>query len=145
VATYAADAPPGSTPQWGTTLFLNDGTGAFQLVDGAQFIGTTTTPPNGNRWGLGSFVPTVVSPGRTEGIVYHTVFGGQAVGLNLFKVVANGALGTGPNFVDPATLGVPGFNEFFYLRHYPDAAAAVQAGQYTSGLAHYLAVGKARG
>jgi predicted phage tail protein len=65
--------------------------------------------------------------------------------LNLFKVVANGALGTGPNFVDPATLGVPGFNEFFYLRHYPDAASAVQAGQYTSGLAHYLAVGRARG
>jgi hypothetical protein len=145
VGTYATDPPPGTSPQWGTTLFLNDGTGAFQLVDGAQFIGTTTTPPNGNRWGLGSFVPTVISPGRTEGIVYQTVFGGQARGLNLFKVVANGALGTGPNFVDPATLGVPGFNEFFYLRHYPDAAAAVQAGQYASGLAHYLVVGRARG
>jgi hypothetical protein len=145
VGTYATDPPPGTSPQWGTTLFLNDGTGAFQLVDGAQFIGATTTPPNGHRWGLGSFVPTVISPGRTEGIVYQTVFGGQAVGLDLFKVVANGALGTGPNFVDPATLGVPGFNEFFYLRHYPDAAAAVQAGQYASGLAHYLAVGRARG
>ena len=56
--------------------------------------------------------------------------GCPATGLNFFKVVANGALGTGPNFVDPATLGVPGFNEFYYLRQYPDAAAAVQAGQY---------------
>jgi hypothetical protein len=150
VGMYSTDPPPGTSPQWGTSLFLNDGTGAFQIVDGAQFIGATTAPPNGNRWGLGSFVPTVVSPGRTEGIVYQSVggcgtAGCPAVGLNLFKVVANGALGTGPNFVDPATLGVPGFNEFYYLRHYPDAAAAVQAGQYASGLAHYLAVGKARG
>ena len=68
-----------------------------------------------------------------------------ATGLNLYKVVANGAIGTGPNFVDPASLGVPGFNEFYYLRHYPDAAAAVQAGQYPNGLSHYLAVGKAKG
>jgi hypothetical protein len=59
-------------------------------------------------------------------------------------VVANGSIGTGPNFVDPATRGVPGFNEFYYLRHYPDAAAAVESGQYPDGLAHYLAVGRAR-
>jgi predicted phage tail protein len=83
--------------------------------------------------------------------VYETVNGsgspasGPARGLNLYKVVANSALGTGPGFVDPATLGAPGFNEFYYLRHYPDAAAAVQSGQYASGLAHYLAVGRARG
>jgi hypothetical protein len=128
VGTYSTDPPPGTSPQWGTTLFLNDGTGAFQMLDGAQFIGTTTTPPTGNRWGLGSFVPTVITPGRTEGIVFQTVFGGQARGLNLFKVVANGALGTGPNFVDPATLGVPGFNEFYYLRHYPDAARQCRPG-----------------
>src|SRR5262249_56656113 len=68
-----------------------------------------------------------------------------APGLNLYKVVADGSIGTGPNFVDPAPLGAPGFNEFYYLRHYPDAAAAVQAGQYPTGLAHYLAVGKAKG
>lgn len=151
VGTYSTDPPPGTSPQWGTSLFLNDGTGAFQIVDGAQFIGATTTPPNGNRWGLGSFVPTVINPGRTEGIVYQTVGGCgapggcPAVGLNLYKVVANGALGTGPNFVDPATLGVPGFNEHFYLRRYPDAAAAVQSGRYASGLTHYLAVGKNNG
>jgi hypothetical protein len=153
VGTYTTDPPIGSaSPRWGTTLFLNDGTGAFQVVDGAQFIGTTTTPPNGNLWGLGSFVPTIVRPGRTEGIVWETTGGCgaatggcPAAGLNLYKVVANGALGTGPNFVDPATLGVPGFNEFYYLRHYPDAAAAVQAGQYSSGLAHYQAVGASKG
>ena len=68
-----------------------------------------------------------------------------ATGLNLYKVVANRAIGTGPDFADSAALGVPGFNEFFYLRHYPDAGAAVQAGQYASGLAHYVAVGRTRG
>lgn len=150
VGTYTTDPPAGTSSRWGTTLFLNDGTGAFQVVDGSQFIGTTTTPPDGHRWGLGSFVPTVISPGRTEGIVYESVGGCgtpggcPATGLNLYKVIANGALGTGPDFVDPTALGVPGFNEFYYLRHHVDAATAVQSGQYASGLAHYLAVGRSK-
>ncbi len=137
--------------QWGTTVFLNDGTGAFQVVDGAQLLAAvTTTPSNGHQWSLGAFIPTVVNRQRIEGIVFESVGGCgveycPATGLNLYKVVANGAIGTGPNFVDPASLGAPGFNEFYYLRHYPDAAAAVQAGQYPTGLAHYLAVGKVKG
>lgn len=137
--------------QWGTTLFLNDGTGAFQVVDGAQLLAAaTTTPSNGQQWSLGAFVPTMVNPQRTEGVVFESV-GGCGLGfcategLNLYKVVAAGAIGTGPKFTDPAARGVPGFNEFYYLRHYADAAAAVQAGQYADGLAHYLAVGRAKG
>jgi len=137
--------------QRGTTLFLNDGTGAFQVVDGTQLLGSvTTTPSNGRQWNLGAFVPTKVTPQRTEGIFVESVGGCgagvcAAVGLNVYKVVANGAIGTGPNFTDSAALGVPGFNEFYYLGHYVDAAAAVQAGQYSSGLAHYLAVGRSKG
>lgn len=136
--------------QFGTTVFLNDGTGAFQVVEGEQLFGVTTMPPTGQRWSLGSFMPTKVTPGRTEGLVFETPGGCglgfcPAVQLNVYKLVADGSLGTGPNFVDPTTLGVPNFNEFYYLRHYPDAAAAVQAGQYASGLAHYIAIGKARG
>lgn len=135
---------------FGTTVFLNDGTGAFQVVEGEQLFGATTSPSDGRRWNLGSFVPTKVKPGRTEGIVVETV-GGCGLGFcpavrwNVYKVVADRSLGTGPNFVDPATLGVPGFNEFYYLRRYVDAAEAVQAGQYASGLAHYIAIGKAKG
>lgn len=92
----------------------------------------------------------MVNRQRMEGIVFDGVGGCSveycpAPGLNLYKVAATGAIGTGPNFVDPSSLGVPGFNEFYYLRHYPDAAAAVKAGQYPTGLAHYLAVGKANG
>lgn len=151
VGVYVTEFYAGVAPQMGTTLFLNDGTGAFQVVDGVQLLAAvTTTPPNGQQWNLGAFVPTVVNAQHMEGIVYESV-GGCAVefcpatGLNLYRVVANGAIGTGPNFVDPASQGVPGFNEFYYLRHYPDAATAVQAGQYPTGLAHYLAVGKAKG
>jgi hypothetical protein len=133
-------------------VFLNDGTGAFQVVDGSRLLAAvTTTPPQaGRQWELGSFVPTLVNPGRTEGVVFEPVggCGGPASctvpGVNLYKVVANGAIGTGPGFADSASLGVPGFNEFYYLRRYPDAAAAVQAGSYRSGLEHYAAVGAAQ-
>src|SRR5262249_20175435 len=106
-------------------------------------------PSSGEQWGLGGFVPLVVTPTRTEGIFFEPVGGpGSAVttqGGNLYKVVAAGALSTGPNFVDPETPGVPAFNEVYYLRPYADAAAAVAAGQYKTGLAHYLAVGAAKG
>ncbi len=52
---------------------------------------------------------------------------------------------TGPLGSNPAFQGVPGFNEWYYLRHYEDAAQAVRSGAYKSGLDFYLAVGKARG
>ncbi len=134
-----------------TTLFLNDGTGAFQVVDGADSLFGVTAMPNGKRWDLGWFVPTIVTPQRTEGIVIESGAGCggpgfcQAPRLVLSKIVANGSIGTGPNFIDPATFGVPGFNEFYYLRSYPDAVAAIQAGQFKSGLEHYIAVGAAKG
>ncbi len=135
---------------WGTTFFLNDGTARFQPVDGSRFIGGLTSPSNGPRLTLGSFLPTVVTPQRTEGIVAETV-GGCGVGLcgrvdlNVYKVAGNGSFGTGPNFADSTALGVPGYNESYYLNHYPDAAAAVQSGQFRTGLDHYVAAGAAKG
>jgi FG-GAP-like repeat len=132
---------------WGTTFFLNDGTGRFQPVDGSQLLGVTTSPSNGQVWNLGSFVPTLVTPQRIEGIVAETVGinCGACTGLNIYKVVGNGSLGTGPNFADPTKFGVAGFNEFFYLNQHPDVAAAVQRGEYKSGLDHYLVEGRAKG
>jgi hypothetical protein len=135
----------------GWSLFLNDGTGAFQYIrDAGQLLFGATTMP---QVAQGSLVPTVVNPRRTEAIVYQTVggLGGchppncTTPGTRLYKVVANGSIGTGPNLADSAALGVPGFNEFYYLRHYPDAAAAVQAGQFRTGLDHYIVVGAAKG
>lgn len=49
------------------------------------------------------------------------------------------------NCTDPADSGVPGFNEWYYLYHHPDARLAVSAGQVPSGLAYDLASGKTRG
>jgi hypothetical protein len=135
---------------WGTTFFLNDGTGRFQPVDGSQLVGATTTPSNGTLWNLGSFVPTLVTPQRIEGVVAETVGLNDGrcrdcAALNIYKVVGNASLGTGPNFADSAKLGVAGFNEFFYLNQHPEVAAAVQRGEYRSGLEHYLVEGRAKG
>ena len=49
------------------------------------------------------------------------------------------------NFANSARLGVPGFNEFYYLNQHPDVAAAVERGEYKSGLEHYLVEGRAKG
>lgn len=38
-----------------------------------------------------------------------------------------------------------GFNEAYYLKRYPDVAAAVAAGDFTSGAEHYMKHGKAEG
>jgi len=54
-------------------------------------------------------------------------------------------LSTGPNLDNPALQGAPGFNEFFYLLSNPDVQALVNNGSYSSGLAHYLAIGKNQG
>jgi hypothetical protein len=149
VGQYQTDSYAGVHKFWGTTFFLNDGTGAFQVVDGKDIVGIATAPSNGERWNIGAFVPTVVNTRVTEGVVFEPVGGCGSVtctaGLNLYKLSANGALGTGPDFADSASLGVPGFNESYYLRHYPDAAAAVRAGDFKTGLAHYRAIGAAKG
>lgn len=135
---------------FGTTFFLNDGTGRFRPVDGSEIVGATITPSDGRHWNAGSFVPTVIAPGRIEGIVAETVGGCGGPGfcgattLNLYKVVGNGSLGTGPNFANSAALGVPGFNEFYYLNEHPDVAAAIARGEYKSGLEHYLVEGRAK-
>ena len=132
---------------WGTTFFLNDGTGRFQPVDGSKLLGATTSPSNGRVWNLGSFIPTLITPQRIEGIVAETVGINCVVctSLNVYKVVGNGSIGTGPNFIDPATRGVPGFNELFYLNQHPEVAEAVRRGDYRSGLDHYLVEGRAKG
>jgi uncharacterized protein (TIGR03437 family) len=120
---------------WGTTFFINDGTGAFQVVDGAELLPVVGL--------IGSFLPTLVTQNRTEGVIVEPV--NSVNELNIYKVVADSIAGTGPGFIDPAPFGAPGFNEFYYLRNYADAAAAVQSGAYATGLAHYLAVGKNKG
>ena len=52
-------------------------------------------------------------------------------------------IGTGPDY--GYANAAPGFNESYYLAEHPDVAAAVTDGSWASGLAHYLAIGRAAG
>ena len=54
-------------------------------------------------------------------------------------------LSTGPNFLDPSEIGVPGFNEVFYLAKYPNVKNEVDSGAYESGLSYYQVIGKSKG
>jgi len=54
-------------------------------------------------------------------------------------------IGTGPDFVNTADQGIPGFNEKYYLNENSSAKEAVDAGTYATGLEHYLAEGKEAG
>ena len=51
-------------------------------------------------------------------------------------------IGTGPDFINTADQGIPGFNEKYYLNENSSAKEAVDAGTYATGLEHYLAEGK---
>lgn len=142
---------------WGTTFFLNDGTGAFQVVEGTQLLPYFISG-SGKKQEIGSFLPTRVSTTRLEGLTfmslptstdqslnYNARINATSLEVNVRKIVSSSSIGTGPNFANSASLGAPGFNEYYYLRNHPDVAAAVSAGKYPNGLAHYLAEGKAKG
>ena len=54
-------------------------------------------------------------------------------------------IGTGPDFINTADQGIPGFNEKYYLNENISAKEAVDTGTYATGLEHYLAEGKDAG
>lgn len=69
--------------------------------------------------------------------------GGQPVfNVQLLATQVNYSGAYGSN---PALQGVPGFNEWFYLRQNPDVAALVNSGSYATGLDHYLQLGRQQG
>jgi len=114
-------------------VLINDGTGHFVTVIHQQicyFPGSNTLIPSLNeqnqlRW---SEISTRGSPN-----------------VMVFTRMLDMELSTGPNMTDPALAGVPGFNEFYYLLHNPDVITAVENGNYTTGLEHYLQVGQEEG
>jgi len=131
----------------GTTLFLNDGTGAFHVVEGSELFPVTETDDLSFTTQKGVFLPTRVAPDRLEG-VFVAAYKQKALGLGTVftrKGVSERTIGTGPDLADSAALGFPGFNEYYYLRTHPDATSAVSSGQYSSSLEHYKAVGIRRG
>lgn len=114
----------------GNWIYVNDGEGHFvnvvtyQLGEHRAFPVTFTGSADDPRW---VYLSSGESP---DEVIVETITLGHA-------------LSTGPAGRNPAEVGVPGFNEFFYLRTYPDAAQAVREVIDATGLAHYQRVGAA--
>jgi hypothetical protein len=148
VGLYWTDGRIGGQPgfAWGTTFFLNDGTGAFHVVDASALLPELLTKDWSGGLQLGSFFPTLVGRRGMEGVlVLQRSLNGKDLPLLIEKIVTEKSIGTGPGLTDGAALGAPGFNEFYYLQTHPDVANLVRGGSYSSGLDHYLRVGRSAG
>lgn len=123
-------------------VFLNDGMSRFnKLAD--IFLPEVKAPGDINQ------MTSVAGDFNRDGLMDilirpFAITGQQSVAAPLATVhLATKQLFTGPGYTFPAA--APGFNEQYYLAEYPQAAQAVASGQYATGLAHYLASGKAAG
>lgn len=126
-------------------VFTNDGTGRFAAVDRSFY---PTLGEGVNTHGqLPPFYPIDLGNPLGPDFVFFTHGGdGQTFAeltANLIRTTQ--AYWTGPNGINPADFGAPGFNEQFYLNTYADVAQAVSAGWFELGLAHYLAAGRTEG
>jgi hypothetical protein len=113
-------------------IYINDGTGHFANVLGYQ-LGT----PHWSAPWIFNLVAGRPHWTRIRQVPPNTIE------IDVADYVQK--LSSGPHLSDPAERGAPGFNEFYYLLHNPDAAASVRDGKDASGLAHYLRVGRAEG
>ena len=137
-------------------VFINTGDGKFVSVMWSQFDGLTATANSlllgqgvsrGSFQGTGhTFFPYVRPDGALSFVTFENVQRGDGtVDQHFFNVTPNQAFSTGPGGTNPASMGAAGFNEAYYLSTYASVASAVQSGQFASGLAHYLAVGRELG
>jgi len=127
---------PGTTPSTsGDAIYLNDGTGHF-----VRAAADTTL--------AGLFKYSQIAPiQNSDGSISFLILkiGGYNNPAYDISLTTPLSFFTGPNGSNPALRGAPGFNEWYYLHTYIDAANAVTAGTYATGLDYYLAVGKGRG
>jgi hypothetical protein len=123
-------------------VFINDGMGRFDRLDDA-LLPEVKAP--GEIFQMTSIAGDFNQDGLMDVLIRPlSVTGQQSIEVPLATVhLATQRLFTGPGYTFPAA--APGFNEQFYLAEYAQAAQAVMSGQYVSGLAHYLAAGKADG
>lgn len=155
----ASQNPDGSTwssnPQtWANRILINTGTGKFvqamwnELREHTVAMRQIANDPRLSQFDNVAGYYTLPD-GRLGYIARQTTFttdtGAYVELLSWFDFRTETPLGTGPNGIDAAGQGAPGFSEYFYLTQYPDVAAAVTSGRYASGLAHYLAEGRAAG
>jgi hypothetical protein len=89
---------------YGTTFLLNDGTGAFQVVEGREILPSYES--GGKRLELGIFLPIRAGAGGTAGLAIEArpQIYGASVAIYAAKMASASSLGTGPGFVDCAAL-----------------------------------------
>ncbi|MDC3239280.1 VCBS repeat-containing protein [Gammaproteobacteria bacterium] len=122
-------------------LYLNDGKGQFEILE----------VPTNKVGSIKANRPAVYYDFDGDGLM-------EFVSMNQFQNIAktestnifylhefDKLIGTGPKYAVSASLGVPGFNEKYYLNTHSVASEAVTSGAYPSGLEHYLAEGKKAG
>tara|TARA_B100001057_G_scaffold175417_1_gene176094 strand:- start:406 stop:2364 length:1959 start_codon:yes stop_codon:yes gene_type:complete len=125
----------------GSKMLINDGLGNFVVTAFQQIDIPTEAKETG---------PYIFSK-SDEGIMkwFHIYprcedgLSGKCLNLDIIDIEND--FSTGPNGVDPAKYGVPEFNEFYYILHNPVVKEALNSDEYSSGLDHYLAVGKDMG
>ena len=118
----------------GSRVLINDGTGHFATIVHQQINETGEY--------LRSHVPSLNNKGELKWTVIKP--DGSAT-VDVITRSLNMKLSTGPNGIDPAKYGAPGFNEFYYLLHNEDVRNAVSGGALGSGLEHYLRSGRDEG
>ena len=123
---------------------VNDGTGHFiSIIEPTHILQVF----EGNEFKTGRILP-IFGMDKNRNLSWVYADGKDCNGCfnngnqEIFTVKLDSILSTGPNGMDPAVRGEPGFNEFYYLLHYTDAREAVSSGEYDNGLEHYIAVGK---
>ena len=136
-------------------IFQNDGTGKFEWIEldmlawaqsknlaGFENVGmymplrqTFAIDLNGGR--MIDFVSVIETPRVNTST--------DPEELTAYTILSKSVYGTGPEGVDGASVGAPGFNESYYLSANASAALAVSQKQFATGLAHYLALGKVAG
>lgn len=151
--TWGRAASSGGTDEqaWANRVLINTGRGKFVQAMWNEFRELTVARRQTDATLSlldNAVAPYLLADGRFGFVAQgegYTSTSPATVRTAFFDHRTRAPLSTGPHGTNPAADGVPGFSEYFYLTEYPDAAAAVTAGQYATGLAHYQAVGRAQG
>ena len=122
----------------GSRMLINDGLGNF-VVTAYQQI---DIPTEDKETGAYIFSKSTQGIMKWFHIYPRCEDGLPGKCLNLDIIDIKNDFSTGPNGIDPAKYGVPEFNEFYYILNNSIVKEALIAGEYSSGLDHYLAVGK---